>query len=157
MEDLEDLHAVFSNNDAMRYWDSLPFEDVSQTEQLLRGMVAASPTESDDFVVEYQGQVIGKAGCWRLGEVGFILHPKYWGQGLAFEALSAVIPHAFETLPMSRIEADVDPRNVASLTLLAKLGFRETGRAKRTIRVGDEWCDSVYLELQRLDQKPSDG
>lgn len=149
MDDLEDLHRVFSHPAAMRYWDSLPYEDIEQTRRLLTGMVAASETESDDFVVEYQERAIGKAGCWRVGEIGFILHPDYWGRGFAHEALRAVIPHVFDALPVDRLEADVDPRNDASLKLLAKLGFRETGRAERTLQVGDEWCDSVYLALPR--------
>ncbi len=157
MADLEDLHKVFSDPRAMRYWDSPPYETVDQTSQLLTQMVHAPDTESDDFVVEYTGRAIGKAGCWRMGEIGFILHPDFWGRGLAHEALKAAIPHIFETLAIDRLEADVDPRNAASLKLLSKLGFHETGRAKRTILVGDEWCDSVYLELprQKDDNAPS--
>ena len=149
MDDLEDLHRVFSHPVAMRYWDSLPYEEIGQTARLLKAMVAAPPSESDDFVVEHEGRAIGKAGCWRLREIGFILHPDHWGKGLAYEALSAAIPHNFETLPIDRLEADVDPRNSASLGLLSRLGFREVGRATRTILVGEEWCDSVYLELPR--------
>ena len=149
MSDLEDLHRVFSNPAAMRYWDSPPYEENEQTQRLLEAMVAASPVERDDFIIEHEGRAIGKAGCWRLGEIGFILHPDHWGKGMAREALSAVIPHIFDSLPIDRLEADVDPRNDASLKLLARLGFREVGRAARTILVGDEWCDSVYLELSR--------
>lgn len=149
IEDTDDLHRVFSHPEAMRYWDSLPFETIGRTRGLVSAMVAARPNESDDFVVEYQGRAIGKAGCWQVGEIGFILHPDHWGKGLAHEALSAVIPHNFETLPMDRIRADVDPRNAASLKVLTRLGFQEVGRAARTILVGDEWCDSVYLELPR--------
>lgn len=149
LDDLSDLHRVFSNPDAMRYWDSPPFQDRDQTERLVRAMIAAPPGGSDDFIIERDGCAIGKAGCWRLGEIGFILHPDHWGQGLAFEALSAVIPHAFATLPMEHISADVDPRNTASLRLLTRLGFKEVGRETRTIKVGDEWCDSVYLTLCR--------
>ena len=149
MRDLQDLHRVFSHPDAMRYWNSLPYQDTAQTKHLLAAMVAADPAESDDFIVEYQGRAIGTAGCWRLAEIGFILHPDHWGQGLAHEALSAAIPHAFDALPMDKIVADVDPRNSASLALLTRLGFRETGRAARTLQVGDEWCDSVYLQLPR--------
>ena len=48
-----------------------------------------------------------------------------------------------------RLTADVDPRNAASLRVLGKLGFVETGRAERTFLLGDEWCDSVYLALPR--------
>jgi [ribosomal protein S5]-alanine N-acetyltransferase len=60
-----------------------------------------------------------------------------------------VIPHIFASLPLDRLEADVDPRNAAALRLLGHFGFREFARAERTVRLGDEWCDSVYLELHR--------
>ncbi len=149
MDDLADLHRVFSHPLAMRYWDSPPHCDIAQTRRLLSAMVASAPGDSDDFVVVCDDRAIGKAGCWRRPEIGVILHPEHWGRGLAHEALGAAIPHIFDVLPIDRLRADVDPRNAASLRLLARLGFRETGRARRTIRVGDDWCDSVYLELPR--------
>ena len=147
--DLEALHAVFSHPAAMRYWSRPPHTDLSQTREFLDNMIGAAPDVSDDFVVEYQGIAIGKAGCWRLPEVGYILHPDHWGQGLATEALSAVISHIFATRAVDAITADVDPRNEGSLRLLARLGFVETHRAQRTWLVGEEWCDSVYLALKR--------
>ena len=148
LDDLKDLHQVFSSPQAMRYWDSLPYTRLSQTEDLLRAMVGSAGRNSDDFMIEHQGRVIGKAGCWCKDEIGFILHPEHWGKGLAYEALSAVIPHNFAHLAIDTIKADVDPRNYASLKLLDRLGFKETGRASRTIQVGGKWCDSVYLVLQ---------
>ncbi len=151
-DDLDALHAVLSQPVAMRYWSSPPHGDREQTRTWLAGMIDAPPQLSDDYVVEFEGRVIGKAGCWRLPEVGYILHPDYWGRGLAREALGAVIDHVFAGWPVEALTADVDPRNEASLRLLARLGFVETHRAKRTWLVGEEWCDSVYLALPR----PSD-
>ena len=113
-------------------------------------MIGAPPALADDYVVEHQGRVIGKAGCWRLPEIGFIFHPSCWGQGFAYEALTAVIARLFASHPIPAIRADVDPRNAASLKLLGRLGFCETSRASRTWKIGDEWCDSVYLERPRL-------
>ena len=147
--DLDGLHAVFSHPVAMRYWSRPPHTELEQTREFLDSMIAAPSDLSDDFVVEHQGRAIGKAGCWRLPEVGYILHPDYWGQGLASEALTAVIGHVFSTRAIEAIKADVDPRNEGSLRLLARLGFVETHRAERTWLVGEEWCDSVYLALKR--------
>jgi RimJ/RimL family protein N-acetyltransferase len=147
--DLEALHAILSDAGAMRYWSTPPHADLEETWAWLEGMIGAPADASDDFVVEYGGRVIGKAGCWRLPEIGYILHPDVWGQGFAHEALSAAIGHVFSAFDLPAIEADVDPRNAASLGLLEKLGFAETGRAKRTWKVGEEWCDSVYLRLPR--------
>ena len=147
--DLEGLHAVFSHPEAMRYWSRPPHTQVEQTRDFLDNMIGAPADVSDDFVLEYQGRVVGKAGCWRIPEVGYILHPDLWGQGLGTEALTAVIAHVFTTRAVEAITADVDPRNVGSLRLLAKLGFVETHRAQRTWLVGEEWCDSIYLALRR--------
>jgi RimJ/RimL family protein N-acetyltransferase len=147
--DLDDLHAVFGNALAMRYWSTPPHAHLHQTRAFVDAMMAAPAEESDDFVVEHKSRVIGKAGCWRIPEVGFILHPDHWGQGLAHEALAAVIERAFARFPIAALEADVDPRNAASLGLLKKLGFEEVRRAERTTKVGAEWFDSVYLSLKR--------
>ena len=148
-EDAADLFAVFSDPRAMRYWSTPPHAGIGETERWLDSMITIDPVTGDDFVIERDGRVIGKAGAWRLPELGFILHPDHWGQGLAHEALGAVIAHLFATHPLDRLTADVDPRNTASLRLLTRLGFAETGRAARTWRVGDEWCDSIYLALSR--------
>ena len=145
--DLAPLHAILSDQRAMRYWSSPPHRDVAVTRAWLDDMIAAE--DSDDFVVELGGRVIGKAGCWRLPEIGYILHPDVWGQGLATEALSAVIAHVFAAHDIEAITADVDPRNAASLRLLARLGFSETGRASATWEIAGEVCDSVYLALPR--------
>lgn len=155
LEDAPDLHQVFSHPLAMRYWSCQPHEQIEQTQAFLSDMVGASPEISDDFIIELNGKAIGKAGCWQMGEIGFILHPDHWGQGLAHEALTAVIPHVFVSLPVDHLTADVDPRNKASLGLLKKLGFNETGRAERTFQLGDEWCDSVYLSLPCPADKPA--
>lgn len=149
-DDVHALHAVLSHPEAMRYWSTRPHESVEQTREWMSSMLASVPRSvSDDFVVEHAGRVIGKAGSYRLPEVGYILHPDHWRRGLAFEALDAFVRHAFATHDIPRLVADVDPRNAASIRLLTKLGFHETGRAERTWNVGGEWCDSVYFALER--------
>lgn len=149
IEDLDAIHAVLSNAQAMRFWSSPPHGGLDQTREWLALTIDAPADASDDYVVELDGRVIGKAGCWRLPDIGFILHPDHWRRGLAREALEAVIPHIFSRFPVDALTADVDPRNSASLALLKGLGFVETGRAKGTWEVGDELCDSVYLALPR--------
>ena len=145
--DLKAIHAILSNPKAMAYWSTPPHETLQQSRAWLQSMIDLRLPDGEDFIIELGGKAIGKAGLWRFTEIGFILHPEFWGQGYAQEALRAVIGRAFEVHGLPRIEADVDPRNVSSLKLLSRLGFRETGRKERTWLVGDEWCDSVYLAL----------
>lgn len=147
--DLPRIHAIMSDARAMRYWSSLPHESEDRSREWLQSMIDAPADASDDYIIEHEGRVIGKAGCYRLPEIGFILDPACWGKGLAREALEAVIRHIFATRLVEALIVDVDPRNQASLGLLKRLGFRETGRAKGSWTIGEEVCDSVYLALAR--------
>lgn len=149
VRDLGCLHTILSNAEAMRYWSTPPHSSLHQSREWLKDMMSSPESESDDFVVEYEGRVIGKAGFWRLPEIGYIFHPDIWGRGLGFECLTALIDRIFRRFDIDTALADVDPRNMASLRLLEKLGFAETRRATATILVGEQWCDSVYLELTR--------
>lgn len=149
MSDLAAFHGVLSDPRATRYWSTLPHSDIEQTRDWLQSMVEAPAGESFDFVIEYEGRAVGKAGCWRLPEIGILLHPDVWGRGLAREALSALLPLIFDRFAIGEIVADVDPRNTACLALLTGLGFVETGREAHTYQLGEEWCDSVYLALKR--------
>jgi [ribosomal protein S5]-alanine N-acetyltransferase len=151
LEDAPALHRVMSTPEAMRYWSSLPHASPAESEAWTQDMIDSS---DEDFVVELAGEVVGKAGCYRLPSVGYILRPDCWGQGIATEAMSAIIPYLFGRHPVERLEADVDPRNAASIRLLQKLGFRETGRKARTWEIGGEWCDSVYFALERPSVSP---
>lgn len=146
-EDAGALHAILADPRAMRFWSTPPHETLEQTGEWLRSMIAIPAEEGEDFVIEHDGVVIGKAGLYRFPEIGFILHPDHWRRGLAREALAAVLDRAFAVHRLDNVEADVDPRNTASLRLLQGLGFVETHRAERTWLVGDEWCDSIYLRL----------
>jgi len=101
-------------------------------------------------VIECGGVLMGKAGGYHLPEVGFILQPDHRGQGIATEAMAAIIPWLWTTSPVPALTADVDPLNPASLRVLTKLGFVETHRAARTFNLGGVWADSVYLRLDRL-------
>lgn len=145
--DVPAFHAILGDGEATAFWSTPPHTDIAQTEAWVAGMAAIDPGEGEDFVIEFEGQVIGKAGLYRFPEIGYILHPGAWGRGFAREALVPIIERAFTLHRLSAIEADVDPRNLASLRLLTGLGFTEVGRASRTWNIGGQWCDSIYLSL----------
>jgi RimJ/RimL family protein N-acetyltransferase len=153
--DREDLFAVFGDPRVMRYWSTLPHTDAGQTEALIRETISADPATTAEFAIEYQGRAIGKAGFWRMPEIGFLLHPDFWQHGFGTEALQALIAYGFGQRRLDKITADVDPDNAASLGLLRKLGFEETGRAEKTLQIGDAWFDSVYLERRSSQVVPT--
>ena len=147
--DLAALHAIFSDAQVMKYWSTLPHREIVQTRAFMDAVIGADPATSIEFVIEFQGRVIGRAGFWRLPEIGYLLHRDVWGQGFGSEAVAALLAHGFSHFGLSEAVADVDPDNTASLRLLAGLGFEETGRKKNTLQIGERWFDSVYLRLTR--------
>ena len=56
-------------------------------------------------------------------EVGYVLHPDFWGQGYMLEAMQAFIGALQERLNLRQLKASVEEPNVASSKLLKKLGF----------------------------------
>lgn len=141
------MHAIMSDPIAMRYWSTPPHGELAQTERWMASMVDSDSAASDDFIVTLEGAVIGKLGAWKLPEVGFLVARNCWGRGYGVEAMAAFIERR-RGLCSTELTADVDPRNAASLKLLARCGFVETHRAEGTWQVGDELCDSVYLRLE---------
>lgn len=149
-DDLDDMHAVLSSPEATRWWSTPPHPTIDVTRDWLAAMIAGGGAGLD-MVIERDGRVIGKAGFYRPPDIGYILHPDHWGQGLATEALTAVLDRLFNATDHARATADVDPENAASLRVVQKLGFVRTGFAERTWNVGGEWKDSVYFALSRED------
>jgi ribosomal-protein-alanine N-acetyltransferase len=146
MDDTEAMHRIMSNPVAMRYWSTPPHADFGETERWMDSMVDADPAASDDFIITLDDKLIGKLGAWKLPEIGFLIDSAHWGMGYAKEAMMAFVDRR-RSLGSTELNADVDPRNLASLKLLERCGFKETHRARGTWQVGDELCDSVYLKL----------
>lgn len=57
-------------------------------------------------------------------EIGWRLVRHAWGKGYATEAARQLLAHAFQTVGLGRVVADVDPRNARSIRVATKLGMR---------------------------------
>jgi len=147
MDDVAAMHAIFADENAMRYWSRRPHTDIAETEAWVAKVIAANASgEGDDFVVIQDGLLVGRVGIWQSNEVGLIFAPSVWGTGVAREAMVALIEHA-RARRMTSLMADIDPRNIRVRRFLEKLGFQKTRAAKNTYKIGDIWTDSEYLTL----------
>ena len=147
-DDAEDIFAFMSDARAMAYWSTPPHPDLATTTAQVTRM-AAAPLPTCYFVWEKDHTIIGMGGMHSGNEVGFMLHPDYWQQGIAQEAMSAILPYLWQVTDIDHVHADADPRNEASIALLRRLGFHQTGTAKNTFCVNGVWSDSVYFRLDR--------
>jgi RimJ/RimL family protein N-acetyltransferase len=143
------LHAMLSDAETMRFWSTVPHVEMAETETWVAESVKATARgDAHDFAVLREGRVVGRVAFWMGNEIGFLFHRDVWGQGIAREAVGALLRYGFEALKFDSVRADVDPANIRSITLLERLGFQRTGYAERTFKIGENWVDSVYLELK---------
>lgn len=65
-------------------------------------------------------------------EISYMVLPRFWGTGLAAEAIAKALDYKFNTeSALSRIVAETQTANTASCHLLERLGFTELRRLKR--------------------------
>ncbi len=85
----------------------------------------------------------------RQAEIGYTLSRAYQGRGIASEAVSCVLEYVFGTLELHRVIAIVDCENVASFTLLERLGLRREGHFRQNVWFKGKWGDEyLYATLQ---------
>ncbi len=163
MQDIDDLFALFSHQDVMRYWSSAPMRVRMQAEGKLADMREGfARREALDWIVaERRGdRAVGCCTLYRFdarhrrAEIGYALHPDWGHRGLAREAVALALDWGFRWLGLHRVEADVDPRNLASRRLLEALGFRSEGLLRQRFLMDGEACDSEVFGLLRPEWSP---
>jgi [ribosomal protein S5]-alanine N-acetyltransferase len=93
-----------------------------------------------------------RRGCALAGSLGYWMGAPHARQGLMTAAVNAVIPFAFGTLKLHRIEAACIPANIASVRLLEKAGFKREGFARQYLCIDGVWQD--HLLYARLKDDP---
>jgi [ribosomal protein S5]-alanine N-acetyltransferase len=98
-------------------------------------------------------KMFGSMALWRFdkenyrAELGYMIPPQYWGQGIISEALAAVIPYAFNDLKLHSLEGQIDPRNAASGRVLEKQGFRQEAYFRENLHYNGEFLDTAVFSL----------
>jgi ribosomal-protein-alanine N-acetyltransferase len=92
-------------------------------------------------------------GVFQSAYLGFYGHSAYSGRGLMREGLLLLLRHAFRQMKLHRIEANVQPENVRSLSLIRSLGFRKEGFSPRYLKIGGRWRDHERWAILAEDYK----
>jgi [ribosomal protein S5]-alanine N-acetyltransferase len=157
--DAPGLHTAYGDPAAMQFWDSLPSRDLAETAARIRHSLGISLQWHAAFAVllrdgeEFVGMVNYHQRMpqhRRLG-VGWILAHPWWGQGLAQEAMRALLDHCFAALDAHRIEAHIEPDNAPSLSLAERLEFRREGMMRDCLFVDGQPRTAFLYALLRTD------
>lgn len=77
--------------------------------------------------------------------IGYTIHTPYWRRGYGTEMLNAALKIAFSTLKLHRVEAGISPKNIPSIRLVEKVGFRFEGLSRKRLFFDGQWCDmNIY-------------
>ena len=144
-EDSNNVFALFSDHSVVEYYDLEAFTERLQASNLIEFFNGRFKENSGirwAIRLKDTNQFIGTCGfnTWspkmKSAVIGYDLLPKFWGNGYTTEAVNRILKSAFiGDLPcgaLNRIQGDTVPGNLASESVLLKVGFKEEGLRRQS-------------------------
>ncbi|MEE9361143.1 MAG: GNAT family protein [Cellulophaga sp.] len=108
------------------------------------------------FLIYWNNELAGEIGVtikedvFRLNaEIGYFISKKYWGKGLASQAVKKMTAYTFEHFDVVRIVAGVFYFNKSSMRVLEKNGYYlESVRKNAVIKKGEIMDDYIWVKLK---------
>ncbi|QSB12532.1 GNAT family N-acetyltransferase [Lysinibacillus fusiformis] len=151
-----DVHKYASQEIVCRFqtWGPNTEEDTKEFIQDVLDEATQTPRERYVFAIIYQETLIGAVEIMikdftnKVGEIGYIVNPDYWGKGVATQSAKLMITFGFEKLKLHRICATCDPRNIGSAKVLEKVGMLKEGVLRENMLMKDGvWRDSFLYSV----------
>ena len=152
------LFNQFSRKDVTRYYGMDPLNTLEQAEKMITNMNNGYKEKRSarwGIQLKETDELAGTIGLNSLQlwskkcEVGYDLHPDFWGNGYIKEALEEVLGYCFETLMLSRVGAVTFPENEASWKLLLKVGFEKEGLLRNYLYQGGENHNALVFSITK--------
>jgi RimJ/RimL family protein N-acetyltransferase len=142
-----------SEEGVKKYWEAQ--RDIDPREDPKWFSLVVELKEEEGKVIGHVGIGIIKTGENRQGIIGWLLGRKYQGQGLATEAVRALITAGFEQLGLHRIFARTGKDNERSWRLMERLGMRREAHFRESHVVKGEWRDEVIYAILADEWQPT--
>jgi len=159
-EDKNDLFSLRSDKRIMNFMDSPKHESILDSIRMIEDINASFYEKIGiNWVIikKMSNEFIGYFGFWRLikqhcrAEIGYALKPEFSGQGFMKEAFDCLIYFGFKQLQIHSIEANVNPKNIKSIQLLEKKGFRKEAHFRENYLFEGKFIDSFIYCLIETD------
>ena len=155
--DAHELFLLRSDGDVLKYLDRAPMESEKEAADFIKVILDnLEKNEGILWVITFKdepGKMIGTIGFWKLNkdhyraEIGYLLHPSHWNKGIMREALLRVADYGFREMGLHSIEANINPKNVASAILLEKAGFIREGYFRESYYYNGTFTDAAIYSL----------
>ena len=157
---LDDAEAIFnyrSDSITNKYQGWIP-KTINDVYDFVKNKVSSTIDLIDtwyQFVIikKENSELIGDIGIHFLDsdkkqvEIGCTLDKNYQGKGYATEALKETMNYLFNKLNKRRIIGSIDPKNIKSIELVERLGFRKEAHFKESILINGEWIDDLVYAI----------
>lgn len=80
-----------------------------------------------------------------------MLNRKFWGTGIATEAVKEILKYAFGVLQLNRIEGGCDVDNIGSEKVMLKAGMSFEGVLRKNERIKGEFRDTKIFSILKSD------
>ncbi|MCB8883847.1 GNAT family N-acetyltransferase [Acidisoma cellulosilytica] len=162
-DDTDAMHACFADHAAMRFWDGPAHTKRIETERAVRRFIACHPPRHQSWAVAdaTTDRCLGLVNyhdrhpSFERATLGYMIDPACQRQGIATEALGALLDYCFGPLGLHRVQAFIDPDNTASRRLVESMGFRAEGVLRDSLRVGKVWRSDMLYALLATDPRAS--
>lgn len=91
---------------------------------------------------------------FRSAYLGYFMGAPFAGKGYGTEALQLMLRYAFKDLKLHRLEANIQPGNVASIALVRRAGFVREGYSRRYLKICGKWRDHERWAIIAEDWRP---
>ena len=99
-------------------------------------------------------------GLFRSAYLGYQIGADFAQQGYMTEAIALMLRYAFADLKLHRLEANIQPGNVASIALVKRAGFLKEGYSRKYLKICGRWRDherwAILIEDWRRRKRKSD-
>lgn len=136
-DNLDDFYLWTSDPEITKYMTWEPYTNKSDALKFLIHVAEKHPWfKAICFENKIVGSITltpgkGRHAC--RAELGYMLARNYWGKGLMTAVVKQAIAQGFKDLKIHRIEALVDPQNIASQRVLEKAGMKREGLLKNYV------------------------
>ncbi len=154
--DVNEVLFLRSDSRVLNYLDKVPAKTKKDAYKFIK-IVQDAEKNTDGITwgitLKNENEVIGTIAFWRMqkehyrAEIGYVLHPNYWGKGIMHEAIAEVIKYGFEVMKLHSIEANVNPANRASIGVLEKNGFKREAYFRENYYFDGKFLDSAIYSL----------
>ena len=140
-DDLDDMYEYGSNANVSKYVTWNTHSSISDTKAFLETVLEQYENEQAVFwgiEIKESAKLIGTIDfvSWntkhRVGELGYVLSEKYWGQGIMTEAANEVIKFGFSKMDLVRIQARCLTENTGSERVMKKTGMTFEGILRKS-------------------------